>query len=176
MAVETCGAVFYAEASSFPGPNYGMSLRWYAHNRGYDGNRRWSTNDVEALKEDTEKEENARSLLTEFKSKHGRDGTMAEIFCDKLDVDPLGPKRSSTFRFKGLNAAFPRAVVEDEVRRILRAHFKKLDKVDIDLERTLLGRDSNDKLAWQTISCPGSEAAQALSRRFTFRSARSAIR
>jgi CRISPR-associated endonuclease Csn1 len=129
-------------------------LRWYAHNRGYDGNRRWSVSDAEALKEDTAKEETARSLLAEFKTQHGRDGTMAEVFCDKLDVDPLGTKRSSTFRFKGLNAAFPRAVVEDEVRRVLRAHFGKLDKVDVDLERALIGRDPNDKLAWQAIACP----------------------
>ena len=37
-------------------------LRWYAHNRGYDGNRRWSATEVEAQKEDTEKEANARTL------------------------------------------------------------------------------------------------------------------
>ena len=89
-----------------------------------------------------------------IKSKQGRDGTMAEVFCDKLDVDPLGEKRSSTFRFKGLNAAFPRAVVEDEVRRILRAHFGKLEKGGDDLERALIGNDSNDKLAWQAIPTP----------------------
>lgn len=129
-------------------------LRWYAHNRGYDGNRRWSAADAEALKEDTEKEEKARSLLSEFKEKHGKDGTMAEVFCDKLGIDPLGKKRASTFRFKGLNAAFPREIVEDEVRLILRAHFDKLGKVDVDLERALIGRDARDKLAWQAIPCP----------------------
>ena len=40
------------------------------------------------------------------------------------------------------------------MRRILRAHFDKLDHVNSDLERALLGRDTNDKLAWQTIACP----------------------
>src|SRR5438445_13792169 len=35
-------------------------LRWYAHNRGYDGNRRWSAAEAEAAAEDTEKEENAK--------------------------------------------------------------------------------------------------------------------
>lgn len=129
-------------------------LRWYAHNRGYDGNRRWSAADAEALKEDTEKEEKARSLLSEFKEKHRTDGTMAEVFCDQLGIDPLGKKRASTFRFKGLNAAFPRDVVEGEVRWILRAHFGKLEKVDAYLERALIGCDSRDKLAWHSIPCP----------------------
>jgi CRISPR/Cas system Type II protein with McrA/HNH and RuvC-like nuclease domain len=122
-------------------------LRWYAHNRGYDGNRRWSAADAEALKEDTEKEEKARSLLSEFKEKRRKDGTMAEVFCDKLGIDPLGKKRASTFRFKGLNAAFPRQIVENEVRRILRAHLDKLKRVNVDLERALIGRDAKDKLA-----------------------------
>lgn len=129
-------------------------LRWYAHNRGYDGNRRWSAADSQALKEDTEKEEKARSLLSEFKAKQGRDGAMAEVFCDKLGIDPLAAKRSSTFRIKGLNAAFPRDVVESEVRRVLQAHFGKLDNVDADLERTLIGRNPGDELAWQAIPCP----------------------
>lgn len=31
-------------------------LRWYAHNRGYDGNRRWSAADEAAQSEDSEKE------------------------------------------------------------------------------------------------------------------------
>ena len=38
-------------------------LRWYAHNRGYDGNRRWSAAEKEADNEDTEKEENAKKLF-----------------------------------------------------------------------------------------------------------------
>jgi hypothetical protein len=125
-------------------------LRWYAHNRGYDGNRRWSAADGDAQSEDTEKEENARTLM----GKHGLK-TMAETFCAELKVDPLGQKKSSTIRFKGLNAAFPRNSVENEVRRILRAHSGKLAKVDEHLERALLGRDAQDKNAWQAIPCPG---------------------
>jgi hypothetical protein len=89
-------------------------LRWYAHNRGYDANRRWSASEVDTEKEDTEKLENAKTLL----DKHGVK-TMAETFCKELGVDPLGAKSSSTMRFKGLNAAFPREIVENEVRRIL---------------------------------------------------------
>jgi CRISPR-associated endonuclease Csn1 len=125
-------------------------LRWYAHNRGYDGNRRWSAAEADAAAEDTEKEENAKTLM----GKHGLK-TMAETFCAELKVDPLGPRKSSTVRFKGLNAAFPRETVEREVRHILRAHFGKLPKADELLERALLGRDNQDVGAWQAIPCPG---------------------
>lgn len=125
-------------------------LRWYAHNRGYDGNRRWSAAEAEAADEDTEKEENAKTLM----GKHGVK-SMAETFCAELKINPLGKTKSSTVRFKGLNAAFPRPIVEDEVRRVLKAHFGKLPKVDETLERVLIGRDNKDALAWQAIPCPG---------------------
>ena len=129
-------------------------LRWYAHNRGYDGNRRWSAGEADAQAEDTEKEENARTLM----GKHGVE-TMAETFCAVCGIDPLGGKRSCNLpgdkRPRGMNAAFPRATVEGEVRRILRAHCGKLPKVDEHLERALLGRDNNDATAWQEIPCPG---------------------
>ncbi|HMJ91081.1 MAG TPA: HNH endonuclease domain-containing protein, partial [Candidatus Acidoferrum sp.] len=125
-------------------------LRWYAHNRGYDGNRRWSAADAQAQDEDTEKEENAKTLM----GKHGVK-SMAEAFCAELKINPLGKAKSSTIRFKGLNAAFPRGVVENEVRQILQAHFGKLPKVDADLERALIGRDNNDATAWRAIPCEG---------------------
>jgi CRISPR-associated endonuclease Csn1 len=129
-------------------------LRWYAHNRGYDGNRRWSAAEAEAQSEDTEKEENARTLMKKHCVK-----TMAETFCAISGIDPLGKKKSCHLlgekRPKGQNAAFPRATVETEVRHILRAHFGKLAKVDEDLERVLLGRDNQDANAWQAIPCPG---------------------
>ena len=124
-------------------------LRWYAHNRGYDGNRRWSAAEAEAEDEDTEKVENAKTLL----HKHGVQ-SMTETFCAELKLNPLGKAKSSTIRFKGLNAAFPRLTVETEVRRILQAHFGKLPKVDEALERILIGRDNNDREAWKTIPCP----------------------
>ncbi len=72
--------------------------------------------------------------------------TMAETFCAELGIDPLGNKKSSHVRFKGLNAAFPREIVEAEVRHILRAHFGKLKSVDECLERTLLED-------WHTVNC-----------------------
>ena len=124
-------------------------LRWYAHNRGYDGNRRWSAAEADAQSEDSEKEANARSLM----GKHGAK-SMAETFCKELGIDPLGKAKSSMKRFKGLNAAFPREIVEGEVRQVLKAHFGKLPKVDADFERALLGKDNQDKLAWQAIPCP----------------------
>jgi CRISPR-associated endonuclease Csn1 len=126
-------------------------LRWYAHNRGYDGNRRWSDLEAAAQDEDTEKEENAHHLMETHGTK-----TMAETFCKVLGVDPKNPKKcSSMVRFKGLNAAFPRDIVEGETRCILKAHLGKLKGLDAQLIRTLLGNDNDDHEAWQAIPCPG---------------------
>jgi CRISPR-associated endonuclease Csn1 len=152
-------------------------LRWYAHNRGYDGNRRWSgagaaasdnsdsddaaldniLNDASATedeKDDAKKVKEAKSIMRKFGVR-----TMAETFCAVCGIDPLGDKRSCNLpgekRPKGMNAAFPRATVEGEVRRILQAHFGKLPQVNADLERSLLGRDNRDALAWQAIPHPG---------------------
>lgn len=124
-------------------------LRWYAHNRGYDGNRRWSAAESEAQDEDTEKEENARSLMEKHQAR-----SMAETFCKELGLDPKGKAKASMKRFKGLNAAFPREIVEREVREVLQKHFGKLPKVDANLERALIGKDNQDRLAWQAIPCP----------------------
>jgi CRISPR-associated endonuclease Csn1 len=96
-------------------------LRWYAHNRGYDGNKGWSRQDAAANAEDTEKEQKAHELLDAFRAKHGREGTMAEVFCERLGLDPLAEKKASQVRFRDLGAAFPREGVEAEVERILRA-------------------------------------------------------
>lgn len=128
-------------------------LRWYAHNRGYDGNRRWSAAETEAQTEDSEKEVKAHSLMDKYGTK-----SMAETFCAICGINPLDKKKSANMsgdkRPKGQNAAFPREIVECEVRQILQKHFGTLKNVDANLERVLLGRDSNDKLAWQAISCP----------------------
>ena len=107
-------------------------LRWYAHNRGYDGNKGWSRQDAAAAAnaEDTEKEQKANEELAAFKARHGRDGTMAEVFCDRLGLNPLGERKASSVRFRDLGAAFPREGVEAEVERILRAHLGVLHGVD----------------------------------------------
>lgn len=114
-------------------------LRWYAHNRGYDGNKAWSAHEAEvaANEEDTEKVENARALY----SKHNTH-TMAETWCAVCGIDPLGIKKSVALpghlRPRGLNAAFPREDVESEVERILRAHLGSLAGVDERLITALL--------------------------------------
>ncbi|TAN36108.1 MAG: hypothetical protein EPN23_09085 [Verrucomicrobia bacterium] len=111
-------------------------LRWYAHNRGYDGNRAWSAEDA-AAKEDSEKEENAKALY----AKHGTH-SMAETFCAVSGLDPLGDKKSCNLsgdqRPKALNAAFPREDVEREVRSILQKHTGKLSKIDEKLIAALM--------------------------------------
>jgi CRISPR-associated endonuclease Csn1 len=121
-------------------------LRWYAHNRGYDGNRRWSGPESEAQKKDSEKEANAHALI----EKHGTK-SMAETFCAMSGIDPLGKKRSTNLpgdkRPKGQNAAFPRGVVENEVQQILRAHFGKLPGANAALENSLF-------LDWKAVPCP----------------------
>lgn len=106
-------------------------LRWYAHNRGYDGNRGWSRQDIdEEDQEDTDKEKRAGELLDDFQKRFGRSGTMAEVFCDVLGLDPLGAMSSSTKRVRDLGAAFPRKGVEAEVERVLRAHVGVLPRID----------------------------------------------
>ena len=109
-------------------------LRWYAHNRGYDGNALWAGDDADAGdKEDTEKVQNANALMDKHKT-----GTMAKTVCKALGLDPLGEIKASRIYFKGNNAAFPRGVVTEEVRRILAAHAGKLPKVDDALSDILI--------------------------------------
>lgn len=127
-------------------PELWAVLRWYAHNRGYDGNALWAGDgaapaddgdgfpaDNAEAKEDKKKVKNARKLLGQYDKQ-----TMAETMCAFLGLDPLGPKQASARYFKGQEAAFPRDVVVREVRRILDAHKGALDKVDDDLVSTLL--------------------------------------
>jgi CRISPR-associated endonuclease Csn1 len=142
-------------------------LRWYAHNRGYDGNRRWSSaaaegdadfdeaalekilKDASATqdeKDDAEKVKAAKKFMRDLHT-----NTMAETFCAICGIDPLGKKKSANLpadkRPKGQNAAYPRGVVEGEVRKILHAHFGKLKGVDANLEKVLFSD-------WRAIPCP----------------------
>lgn len=96
-------------------------LRWYAHNRGYDP---LSMTSDEAEAEDTQKVANARDAMRA----HGKE-TMCETICAWLGIDPLGDKSASTESYKAKDAAFPRAIVQDEVRRILTAHIGKLPSI-----------------------------------------------
>ncbi len=122
-------------------------IRWYAHNRGYDGNRRWSgANATDAGDSDsdgdTEKEQNAMALMQE----HGTQ-TMAETFVRVLGLDVTGDKKSSQVRFKAKSAAFPRSIVESEVRRILEVHRNHLPHLE-DSFITALFHD------WRALSVP----------------------
>lgn len=89
-------------------------LRWYAHNRGYDGNSLWSRN--ETNDDDTEKETNAKSLMAE----HGTT-TMCETVCAclGLKIADHAKKISSALPYKTLNAAYPRHIVRKEVETLL---------------------------------------------------------
>ena len=100
-------------------------LRWYAHNRGYDGNTRWSRGEEEP--EDTEKQANARTLM----EKHGT-GSMAETVCACLGLKPAGHghRISSELPYKTLNAAYPRRVVENEVLALFERHVGKIPGFD----------------------------------------------
>lgn len=124
-------------------------LRWYAHNRGYDGNKAWSRQeeDAAAEQEDTEKVKNAYSLL----EKYGTE-SMAETWCAICGLDPLGSRASCALagndRPKAQNAAFPREVVTAEVAGILRAHAGKLPGVDAALIMALL-------TDWRAVPCEG---------------------
>ncbi len=105
-------------------------LRWYAHNRGYDP---LSLTSDDADPADTAKVMHAReAMLAQGKE------TMTETICVWLGLDPLGAKSASTENYKGKDAAFPRSIVQDEVRRILAAHVGKLPAVTPEFITALL--------------------------------------
>lgn len=112
-------------------------LRWYAHNRGYDGNRKWSR-DEEEDGEDTQKEKAARALM----EKLGR-ATMCETICAKLQVNPLSEdKKTSAIAYKTSNAAFPRDIVLNEVIDLLVKHVGHLPQVTPALITALCAEDN----------------------------------
>lgn len=119
-------------------------LRWYAHNRGYDP---LSMNGQEADSEDTQKVTNARESMKAL----GKE-TMAETICAWLGLDPLGEKSASTESYKAKDAAFPRVIVQAEVRRILQAHVGKLAAVTNEMISALL--DRADAIACPDIRLP----------------------
>ena len=108
-------------------------LRWYAHNRGYDGNSLWSRD--EANDDDTEKETNAKNIM----AKHGT-STMAETVCACLGLVPAeyATRISSALPYKTLNAAYPREIVYQEVGKILCKHQGVIPGLDTEAVRFLL--------------------------------------
>lgn len=105
-------------------------LRWYAHNRGYDGNSRWAND-----QEDTEKVLQANRLMEEHDTE-----TMCETVCKCLGLNPAehANRISSTLPYKTLNAAYPRSRVTAEVSELLRLHAGKISGLDAEAVRLVL--------------------------------------
>lgn len=123
-------------------------LRWYAHNRGYDGNSRWSK--IVDDSDDTEKEKAALNLMKEYATE-----TMAGTICAVLGIDPLAKKKSSNIPFKTLDAAFPRHIVRNEILQILEKHKNSLPHLNEDFIHTLIATENQKgKQAWKTIHVP----------------------
>lgn len=115
-------------------PELWSVLRWYAHNRGYDGNVLASArNRQEGDADDIKKNAAAREMM----KKYGTE-TMAETMCRFLGVDPKGDKISSREYFKGNKVSFDRSVVVKEVTRILETHKGKLKGLTDDFIHTLV--------------------------------------
>lgn len=91
-------------------------LRWYAHNRGYDGNSQWSNEGDNA--EDSQRVEAAKAAM-----KNCGTSTMAETLVSILKLDTN--KTQADFavnspKYRNLNMAFPRNVVVEEVTKLLK--------------------------------------------------------
>ena len=121
-------------------------LRWYAHNRGYDGNSLWSRD--ESTDEDTEKETNAKSLMTQYGT-----ATMCETVCACLELNPKDHSKriSSALPYKTLNAAYPRQIVRNEVAELLRKH----QLLDAEAVRFLLKAEALTKAERETLGAAG---------------------
>lgn len=115
-------------------------LRWYAHNRGYDGNTRWASHSIEQTEAeaDTKKELAARALMQLRGTQ-----TMAETICACLGLDPAesGRRISSHLPYRTLDAAYPRRVVESEVGALLSKQMGSTPGLDAQTLRLVMTRD-----------------------------------
>ena len=115
-------------------------LRWYAHNRGYDGNALVSAKNRQEDDDDIKKNKASREMMEKYGT-----STMAETVCRYLGVDVNGYQISSREYFKGNNVSFDRKVVVDEVKRILESHKGKLKGITDDFIRTLIADPLREK-------------------------------
>jgi CRISPR-associated endonuclease Csn1 len=129
-------------------------LRWYAHNRGYDGNALWARGEEDD--EDTQKVANAQTLMETLKT-----STMCETVCRCLDLDPakFATRISSALPYKTLNAAYPRKIIRDEVGRLLFLCQGRIPGMDSTTIRMLmsneeLGEAARKQLAEASIKLP----------------------
>lgn len=93
-------------------------LRWYAHNRGYDGNKQWSREATENA-DDTERVTMAKNAMEKHKTR-----SMAETITSILELNTETEAAQfcvTSPKYKKLNLAFPREIVEAEVQAILAA-------------------------------------------------------
>ena len=126
-------------------------LRWYAHNRGYDGNSRWANDEEES--EDTEKVVAAIDLM----KKEPVTTTMCETICKCLELDPAQSdvRISSTLPYKTLNAAYPRKTVTSEVSVLLTKHLGKIPGLDAETVRFILKNTELDKPEREKLAAAG---------------------
>lgn len=94
-------------------------MRWYAHNRGYNGNSPWARSE-EKRKDDTEKLVEAHKRMEEC-----RTSSMAETVTQLLGLSAEDEASKFTCQspaYKQMGMAFPREVVENEVKCLLYHH------------------------------------------------------
>ncbi len=93
-------------------------MRWYAHNRGYDGNSLWAGNAAERTEdeEDVARVEAARANMKRLGTR-----TMAETITRLLGLELEG-RQASMAPYKTLDMAFPRELVRAEVQQLLTEH------------------------------------------------------
>ena len=133
-------------------------LVWYAHNRGYDGNRLASRKSTR-LEEDGKGENKVTSRG--IKEAYGTE-TMAETVCKILGIDPCDESNTvSSESYKDKKMTFPRDMVMGEVRSILENHKGKLEGVTDNLIHILLADPVGEKnclkketsLPFKTVNC-----------------------
>lgn len=114
-------------------PELWAVLRWYAHNRGYDGNALWSGRAATEDEEDRKSNAAAHALMAEHNTT-----TMAETVCAIIGVNPAGKDSAGQGYFKGKKVSFDRKQVEKEARSILMNHVGHLSGLTPEMIETIL--------------------------------------
>lgn len=102
---------------SLTGEDVWQLMRWYAHNRGYDGNRLWLGGEHED-DDDTAKVMAAKAAMEEHHT-----ATMAETIVAILGLDTTKPQAELNVdspSYRSMNMAFPREIVCGEVEKLLK--------------------------------------------------------
>lgn len=113
---------------SLTGEDVWQLMRWYAHNRGYDGNRLWLGGEHED-DDDTAKVMAAKAAMEEH-----RTATMAETIVAILGLDTAKPQAELNVdspSYRSMNMAFPREVVCAEVEKLLKSSGLPRNVVDL---------------------------------------------